>query len=149
MARGPFYNDGSRGGPLATAILDQLYRALFAHAPLRPRHCGALHPMINHRRVPDLKHRLVLLGRVVGILKLKGCFDFERIEGARSGGYAFLRDFAVPERLQLTPAVLLRSVALNDHVLPTASGARMPVPSLGVYRQMPLLLITFHERSKV
>jgi hypothetical protein len=56
--------------------------------------------------------------------------------------------FAEPERFQLMPAVLLRSVDLNDQVLPTASGGRIPVPSLGVYRQTPLL-IRFQERSKV
>src|SRR5580692_6156346 len=55
--------------------------------------------------------------------------------------------FDVPVRFQLTPAVLFKSVPLNDQLLPAVSGARIPVPSLGVYRQMPLF-VRFQERSK-
>ena len=52
--------------------------------------------------------------------------------------------FDVPERLPLNPDVPLMTFDLKDQVLPAASGARMPVPSLGAYRKTPLL-IRFQE----
>src|SRR5713101_1241143 len=48
--------------------------------------------MIDHRCVPDLLHGLYFLGRVIRVLYLKGGFDFEGVERARSGRDAFLRD---------------------------------------------------------
>jgi hypothetical protein len=61
---------------------------------------------------------------------------------------SFAVTFEVPEVFRLTPEVVLESVDLKDHVFPTARGARMPVPSLGVERQVPLFMRS-HERSYV
>src|ERR1700681_2146955 len=76
---------------LAAAILDQLYGIAFTNASVRPRYERALHPVIDHRRVPGLLHGLEFLGWVVGVLYLRGNFKFEGIECACSRCDAFLR----------------------------------------------------------
>src|SRR5882762_5573130 len=123
---------------LAAAILDQLYCIAFTNAAVRPRYERALHPVIDQRRVPGLLHGLEFLGGVVGVLYLRGNFEFEGVECARSRRDAFLRhDLG---RARALPAYAGRTVEIG-----AVSGVRIPVPSFGVYRQMPLL-IKFHER---
>jgi len=56
--------------------------------------------------------------------------------------------FDVPVRFQPKPVVVLKSVPLIVQLLSAASGVRIPVPSLGEYRQMPLL-VRFQEWSKI
>jgi len=54
--------------------------------------------------------------------------------------------FDVPDRFHVAPAPALTSLLRIAQVLPTASGALMPVPSFGEYFQ-GWLVLTFQDRS--
>src|ERR1700733_9715604 len=77
---------------LLAAVINELQGLIAPQILLDLGHDGAFDPVIDRRRVPSLKHHLVLLGHVLGVLDRKAGFDPKGVDRAGLGGYRFLSD---------------------------------------------------------
>ena len=77
---------------LSAAVIDELQGLKEPQMLVGSGNDGTFDPVVDRRRVPSLKHPLVLFGYVLGVLNRKAGFDLEGLECAGLGRYCFLSD---------------------------------------------------------